>query len=192
MAKKYEFQPDRPYATWLNKLQLTPQQQKQVLKWVLYALVLIVLSVAQDVVLSRFRLYGGTSDLVPCGIFIICIMEGTQRGCAFALVAAAMYLLAGFAPGPHVLVLITVLGVVTAALRQTYLRQGFVATLLCTALAMIAYEMAIFAFCLLLKYVTADRAMSFWVSAVTSLACVPFVYPIAKLIGRIGGETWKE
>ena len=78
MAKKYEFQPDRPYATWLNKLQLTPQQQKQVLKWVLYALVLIVLSVAQDVVLSRFRLYGGTSDLVPCGIFIICIMENMK------------------------------------------------------------------------------------------------------------------
>lgn len=192
MAKKYEFQPDKPYATWLSKLQLTRLQQKQALKWALYALVLVVLSVVQDVVLSRFRLYGGTSDLVPCGIFIICIMEGTQPGCIFALVASALYLLAGFAPGPHVLVLVTVLAVVTAALRQTYLRQGFFATLLCTTLAMVAYEMAIFAFCLLLEYVTADRAMAFLVSAVTSLAIVPFVYPVAKAIGRIGGEVWKE
>ena len=70
MAKKYEFQPDKPYSSRLNKLQLTKQQQKQVLKWCLYALLLIVLSVLQDVVLCRMRLFGGTTDLVPCGIFV--------------------------------------------------------------------------------------------------------------------------
>ena len=32
MAKKYEFQPDRHYSTWLNKLQLNRLQHKQVLK----------------------------------------------------------------------------------------------------------------------------------------------------------------
>ena len=100
MAKKYEFQPDKPYATWLSKLQLTRQQQKQVLRWVLYTLILLILSLAQDVVLCRFRLYGGTSDLVPCGIFLISIMEGTHRGSVFALIASGIYLLSGSAPGP--------------------------------------------------------------------------------------------
>ena len=42
MAKKYEFQPDKPYSTWLSKLQLTRQQKLQVLKWGLYALLLIL------------------------------------------------------------------------------------------------------------------------------------------------------
>lgn len=192
MAKKYEFQPDKPYSTWLSKLQLTKLQQKQALKWTLYALVLVILSLLQDVVLCRFRLYGGTSDLVPCGIFVICLLEGTQRGCVFALVASFLYLLSGSSPGPHVLVLVTVLAVLVTALRQTYLHPGFLAELLCVALAMLAYEMAVFAVCLLLGYVSADRFVSFLVPAVTSLAAVPAVYPIAKAIGRIGGEAWKE
>jgi len=50
---------------------------------------------------------------------------------------------------PLALVLITVLAVLASALRQTYLHQGFPATLLCTALAMAVYELGIFAFCLL-------------------------------------------
>ena len=192
MAKKYEFQPDKPYSTWLNKLQLTQQQQKQVLKWCLHALVLILLSVAQDVVLCRIRFFGGTTELVPCGIFIICILEGTQKGSIFALVAAFLYLLSGSSPGPQVLVLITVLAVLAAALRQTYLHPGFPAALLCTALAMALYELAVFGFCLLLGYTSADRFVSFMVPALLSLAAVPVVYPIAKAIQAIGGNLWKE
>ena len=192
MAKKYEFQPDKPYSTWLNKLQLTRQQQKQVLKWCLYALVLIVLSVVQDVVMCRSRIYGGTTELVPCGIFIICILEGSQRGCVFALIASFLYLLSGSAPGPQVLVLITFLSVLVSALRQTYLHPGFPATLLCSALAMAVYEACVFAFCLLLEQTTADRYLSFAVPAGLSLAAVPLVYPIAKAISAIGGNLWKE
>ena len=192
MAKKYEFQPDKPYSSWLNKLQLTRQQQKQVLKWFLYALVMIILSVLQDVVLCRFRIYGGTTDLVPCGIFIICTLEGTQQGCIFALVASFLYLMTGVSPGPQVLVLITVPAVLVAALRQAYLQQGFPATVLCTALAMALYECFVFAFCLLLGLVTADRYLSFVMPAVLSLAALPFVYPIAKAIRGIGDKLWKE
>lgn len=192
MAKKYEFQPDKPYSTWLNKLQLTRQQQKQWLKWCLYALVLIILSVLQDVVLCRMRLWGGTTELVPCGIFIICVLEGSQRGCVFALVASFFYLLSGSSPGPHVLVLITFLSVLFAALRQTFLHPGLLATLLCTVSAMVVYELAVFAFCLLLGYTTAGRFGSFMIPALLSPAVVPVVYPFAKAISAIGGETWKE
>jgi len=192
MAKKYEFQPDKPYSSWLNKLQLTPQQRKQVLKWSLYALLLIILSVLQDVVLCRARLFGGTTDLVPCGIFIICILEGTQQSCIFALVSAFLYLLSGSSPGPHVLVLITVLAMLAAAIRQTYLRPSLLATLLATLFAMALYELAIFAFCLLLGQVTADRLVAFLVPAGLSVVVVPFVYPIAKAISTIGGTAWKE
>ena len=98
MAKKYEFQPDKPYATWLSKLQLTKLQQKQVLKWALYGLLLLILSVLQDVVLCRLRLWGGTTDLLPCAIFTICLLEGTERGSVFALVASFFYLLSGTSP----------------------------------------------------------------------------------------------
>lgn len=192
MAKKYEFQPDKPYATWLSKLQLTKLQQKQVLKWSLYALVLIVLSVVQDVIMCRFRLFGGTTDLVPCGIFMICIFEGTNQGSVFALVASILYLLSGVAPGPHVIVLITFLAVLAAALRQAYLRQNLPAVMLTAALAMFLYELSIFALCLLLGQVTADRLVRFLISAALSLVAIPIIYPTVKAIGAIGGEAWKE
>ena len=192
MAKKYEFQPDRPYSTWLNKLQLTRLQRKQALKWCLYALVLILLSVVQDVILCRVRFFGGTTDLVPCGIFMISILEGTNRGCVFALVSSILYLLSGVSPGPHVLVVITVLAVLVSALRQAYLRPGLPAMLLSTLLAMAAYEMSIFAICLLLGQVTSGRLGSFLVPAALSVVVVVPVYPVAKAIGAIGGEAWKE
>ena len=192
MAKKYEFQPDRPYATWLSKLYLTKLQRKQLLKWFFYGLVLLLLSVLQDVVLCRMRLWGGTTDLLPCAIFTICLLEGTEKGCVFALVASIFYLLSGSAPGTYVLVLITVLSVLVTALRQTYLRQGFLPTLLAAAAAMAMYEAAIFGFCLLIGKVTPDRFGGFMVPVVLSFVVIPVLYPLAKAISTIGGETWKE
>jgi cell shape-determining protein MreD len=91
-----------------------------------------------------------------------------------------------------VLVLITILSVLAAALRQTYLHPGFFSALLCVTAAMALYEAGVFGFCLLLGHATFDRYISFCVPAVLSLAALPFVYPIAKAISAIGGETWKE
>ena len=192
MAKKYEFQPDRPYATWLSKLHLTKLQQKQLLKWFFYALVLLALSVLQDVVLCRMRLWGGTTDLLPCAIFTICLLEGTQRGCVFALAASVFYLLSGSAPGTHVLVLITVLSILATALRQTYLNPGFLATLLTAAVTMAIYESAIFGYCLLIGQVNADHFSGFMVPAVLAFVVIPILYPLVKAISTIGGESWKE
>ncbi len=192
MAKKYEFQPDKPYSTWLNKLQLTKLQQKQILKWSLYALLLIVLSVVQDVVMCRMRFYGGTTDLVPCAIFVIGILEGTQQGSVFALVASGLYLLSGSAPGAHVLVLITALTVLLGAYRQTYLHPRLPAMMLTATFAMFAYEMALFGFCLLLGQVDATRILGFLIPAVLCLVIIPILYPFVKAISKIGGDAWKE
>ena len=192
MAKKYEFQPDKPYSNWLNKLQLTQQQRRQYLKWSLYALLLIVLSVLQDVVLCRMRFFGGTTDLVPCGIFIICVLEGSHNGCIFALIASYLYVLSGTAPGPQVMVLITAIAVVASIFRQAYLHLAFPAILLCSFLAMVIYELAVFGFCLFLGNTVPDRFFSFAVPALLSVITIPLIYPLVKAIAAIGGETWKE
>ena len=192
MARKKDFKPDKPRSGWLSKLYITPKQRRAILKWVLYSLVVLVLSLLQDVVLCNFRLFGAATEQVPCAIILICQLEGTQNGSVFALAASGFYLFSGSAPGPHVLVLITVLAVVLSALRQTYLHPRFPAMLLCVAFAMVLYELTIFGFCMLLGQVTAVRFNAFLVAAITSLISVPVVYPIAKIIGRIGGEAWKE
>ena len=192
MAKKYEFQPDKPYATWLSKLQLTRLQQKQLLKWCLYALVLVILSLFQDVVLCRFRFLGGTTALVPCGIFAICMLEDIQKGSVFALVSACLFFWSGSAPGAHVIILITLLAIVLCVLQQAYLQPGFPAVVFSTTAAMFLYELAVFAFCLLVGQTTPGKYMSFLIPAASSVVVVPLIYPFIKAISRIGGDTWKE
>ena len=39
----------------------------------------LVLSVIQDVILCRLQLFGATTDLVPCGIILICILHSSNQ-----------------------------------------------------------------------------------------------------------------
>ena len=100
MAKhKYEFKPDKPHSGIWNKLYLTPNQRLSILRWFLYGLVLLILSVVQDVILCKVSIFGATSDLVPCAIILICVELGAERSCLFALIAAMLYKFSGTAPG---------------------------------------------------------------------------------------------
>ena len=192
MAKKYEFRPDKPRTSLLSHLMPTKQQQKTLLKWSLYGLLLVVLSVVQDTLLSRVRLWGATTELVPCGIFLICILVGTQSGSLFSLIAGLLYLFSGTAPGPYSMVFITFLGIGVCMLRQAFLQPSFSAACLCSALAMLLYEGLNFGFGLVLGLTHLSRIGGFFITAVLSLLAVPILYPIFKAIGAIGGQSWKE
>lgn len=192
MAKKYEFKPDKPVSGILAKLYITQKQRRSILRWGLYALALLVLAVLQDVLLCRFRLFGATTELVPCGIFLICLLEGLERGSVFSLCAACLYLFSGSAPGNYAIVFITALGVAVTAFRQNFLQKGFPAALLCTAVAMFVYELAVFALGLFLGMTTLGRIGSRCVTTVLTVATVPVLYPILSAISTIGGEAWKE
>lgn len=193
MAKrKYEFRPDKPHADLLGKLYLTKKQRLTLLKWLLYALVLLVLSVLQDVILSRVRIFGATTDLVPCAILLICVLQGSETGSVFGLVAAAMYRFSGTAPGYHVIVLLPALGIFATILRQSYLRKGVSSDVLCTGVAMILYELILFVVCLVLSQTSPARIGAFLLAGALSLLLIPILYPIATAIDKVGGETWKE
>ena len=192
MAKKYEFKPDKPVSGIFNKLFLTQKQRRSVLRWGLYSLVLLVLSVLQDVLLCRFHLFGTTTELVPCGIFLICLLEGLERGSVFSLCASCLYLFSGSAPGNYAIVFITVLSVGITAFRQIFLRKGFPAAMLCTGVAMLIYELAVFAIGLFLGMTTFGRLGSRCVTALLTLATAPAIFPILNAISKIGGEAWKE
>lgn len=190
--KKYEFKPDKPQVNLLSKLYITAAQRKSILKWFLYAMVLLVLSVVQDVILCRFRLFGATSELVPCAIFLICLMEGTERGSLFALISSLAYLFSGTAAGTYAMVLITVLAIFVCMFRQGYLQKGFAAAMLCTAIAVFVYEMAVFGIGVFLGHTYLGRFVGFCVTAGLSLLAAPILYPLVQLIASIGGDTWKE
>ena len=190
--KKNEFRPDKPYSNWLSKLYVTQKQRRQLLKWTLYALVLLVLSILQDVVLCHFRLFGATTDLVPCGIFVICLLEGSHTGSVFTLISALIYTFSGSAPGPYCIAFITVLAVGVTLFRQAFLQKGFLVAVFCCVLAVFLYEMALFLFGALFGYTLWNRVIGFVITAALSSIAVPILYPICLAIESIGGETWKE
>lgn len=190
MAKQYEFKPDKPRSGFLSKLFLTPKQRRSLLKWTLYTLILVLLSALQDVVFCQFRVRGGTTELVPCAIILICVLEGVEKGSIFALIASFIYLFSGSAAGYYSVPFITTLAVVVTAFRQGYLQRGFSAALLCVAAAMLVYEVLVYGITLFLGQIQADAIIGFLVTAGLSLPAVPVLYPIFLAIS--GGDTWNE
>lgn len=192
MAKRNEFKADKPRSGFFSKLFLTQQQRAVLLKWVLYAVLLIVLSTVQDVLLSRWRPFGATTELVPIGIFLICLAEGVERGSVFSLVAASLYLFSGTPAGYYVIVIITAVAIGVTLFRQSYLQKGFAASMLCTSVAMVGYMLCVFLIGLFLEKTTGSRIVSHLLTAVYSLVAAPVLYPVVSGISTIGGEAWKE
>lgn len=194
MARKnrYEFRPDRVSNDTLGKLLLTRRQFLLLLRWLLLGAITLAGLILQDVVMSRFRGVGATTDLVPMIIFAVCILQGGESGCWFALMASLVYQFSGSAPGPYCIVFITFLAVIAAIFRQAYLQKGFFALLLCAGAAIFLYEAGIFLTGLFLSQTLTRRFSAFMATAGLSLLCLPVLYPILLAVGKIGGETWKE
>lgn len=191
-GKKRDFRPDKNHSGALSKLYVTKKQRRTLLKWVLMAAVLIAVSVVQDVILSRVRIFGAVTDLVPAAILTVCVMLDPEVGSVFVLVGSSLYWFSGSAPGPYVIVVMTVLGVVIGILRQSFLRYGFFTVLLCAAAAVMLYELTVFGIGLFLGCTTLSRLGSFCLSGALSLAVMPLLYPVFAAIRKIGGETWTE
>lgn len=191
--RKHEFKPDRPHGSGiLSRLYITKKQRLAIGKWLLMALVLVLLSVVQDSIMSRVRIFGTTTDLVSTAIFMVCIMLDPEIGCVFALVSSCLYEFSGSAPGAYVIAMITGLGMLMAIFRHGFLRAGFGAVLLCTAVATLAYQLILFAICYFLGITTAAHLSQFLMKGLLSLAVMPALYPIFSAISKIGGETWTE
>ncbi len=190
--KKYEFRPDKPVNGLLSKLSLTRKQRMSLLKWGLYALVLLVLSVVQDVILCKVDIFGATPELLPCAILLMGIYQGVETGSVFCLTAAALYQFSGAAAGYYDIVIITALTVAAAMFRQTYLRKSVSSDILCTLVTLFLYKFLHFGIGLVFQLVPPSRIVTFFISTLLTALLIPVLYPITVTIDRIGGETWKE
>ena len=193
MAKKrYEFKPDREGPDLLSRFTLTQKQQQSLLKWSLYGIVLLLLSVLQDCILYDMRIFGSTTDLVPCAIIAICVLEGATESSTFALVASFLFYATGSSGGVHTIPVLTFCGLGAAIFRQNYLQKGFSATMLCTGVAMVLYEAVAFAWALIMAQTYLGRWSVVLIMSGLSTAAVSLLYRIFLAIGKIGGESWKE
>lgn len=190
--RKYEFKPDKEGSGILSKLYITRRQRLTLLRWALYALVILVLSLVQDVILSRIGIRGATTDLVPAGILLLTMMLGVEEGAIFAVVASTLFYFSGSAPGPYAIPFLTVLGTVVSIFRYGYLYKSFGSVLFCAAVTVMAYEMLVFVTGSFLGVVPISRFVAFCITGGLSVAALPLLYPVFFAIGKIGGETWKD
>lgn len=192
MAKKNEFKPDRFRSDILGKLILTKKERMSVTRWVLFSLVCLAALIVQDVALYRLTVYEACTDIAPCLIIMVAVMQGGESGSIFALIAACIFYFSGSAPGVYAIPLITIPAVFVAIFRQGSMRKGFITILLCSAAGMLMYEMGVFGIGLFLGQTTVERLPQMLLTAALSMIVVPLVYPILLAIGKIGGETWIE
>ena len=193
MAKRnYEFKPDRARGSVLEKLLLTPRQRLVVLRWVLVAAILVVLSLLQDVILCHLDIFGATTDLVPCAIFLICMMLSVETGCVFALVSACLFQFSGSGPGYYIIAVITILCICASMFRQSFLRKDFWSCVICAAVCHMAYELTTYFVALVLGQTTLVRIGVPVVTGLMSLILLPVLYPTVRAIEKIGGEAWKD
>ena len=191
-SSQNEFRPDPTTSTWLKTRRLTRLQKLRLLKWVLYALIVMMCLVIQDVIMSQLRLFGATTDLAVGAILLITVIEGTDVGSLFVLIASMLYWFSGSAPTPVCIALLTAFGIGATMFRQMFWHRSRGTLTLCACLALTAYELGLFVTGIMQGLTYFGRLPSFLLtSAYTCLVMIP-LYTLVYKTGLIGGNTWKE
>ena len=191
-ARQPEFRQDSLGTGFLKKLYMTKQQRLRILRWGSYVLSCLVALLIQDDILSRLPIMGACIDLPAAVILLITVIEGTESGSIFVLLASTLYYFTGSAPGPYVVALMTVLGIGATLFRQLFWHRSRGAILLCACIALMLYEIGTCAIGLFLGLTHWGRIFHFLVTGAMSWAFMLALYPLINKIGLIGGNIWKE
>lgn len=190
--KQSDFKPDSQKISLPKLFHTTQLQRLRLAKWGLYILTLILLLTVQDVILSRFRFFGATTDLAVCGILLMTVIEGVDVGSLFVLITSTLYYFSGSAPGPYCIALLSFIGIAATLIRQAWLRRTKLSIVFCAGAALTLYELGLYIVGMALGLTRWDRIFSFLLTAAYSWAVMIPLYSLINKIGHIGGTTWKE
>jgi hypothetical protein len=188
----YEFKPDPKGTNYLKRLYMTRLQRLTILKWATFAMTGILMLVIQDVIMSQTRFSGATTDLPVAFILLVGIYEGLENGSVFALVSSLFYWFSGSAPTPICVAVLCILVILIGLFRQLYWHRSFGSIAMCVSIAIMLYEMILFVIGLMSGLTILPRASVFALTGgITCITMLP-MYPLVRLISKIGGVSWKE
>lgn len=190
--RTHEFRPDALQVSFVKTLYMTRLQRLRLLKWTLFTAVWILMLTLQDVIMAHFSFFGATTDLVPCFILLTAVTIGSEMGCIFSLVAGLFYHFSGSAPGAYAVAFLPILSIAAGLFRENFWRRGFASDVLCSAIAMMLYEIGVFAAGTFSGLTGRYRFTVFVITGLLSVLVMLPLYPLVSKIGAIGGETWKE
>ena len=192
LKRNTEFKPDSLENSFIEKIYMTKLQRLHFLKWFSIVMLCIGLLVVQDVIMSRVTIFGTTTDLVPCVLLLITVMEGVSVGSIFILISSILDQFSGFAPGPFCIGLLTILGILATLFRQAYWHRNRNSIILCAGLSLMLYEAGVYGAGVILELTNYYRFPVFLISGVLSWIVMIPLYPLIDRIGHIGGNTWKD
>ncbi len=188
----YEFKPDPKGTNYLKRLYMTRLQRLTILKWATFAMTGILMLVIQDVIMSQVRFSGATTDLPVAFILLVGIYEGLENGSVFTLVSSLFYWFSGSAPTPICVAVLCILVILIGLFRQLYWHRSFGSIAMCVSIAIMLYEMILFVIGLMSGLTILPRASVFALTGgITCITMLP-MYPLVRLISKIGGVSWKE
>ena len=158
----------------------------------LYVLTVVACLVLQDVLMSQFSIFGATTDLPACAILLITVMEGTEIGSIFVLIASTLYYFSGNAPTAFCIGLLTFFGIGATLFRQLFWHRSKGSIILCSAIAVTCYELGLFVVGITTGLTHWGRLPAFVLTVVFSCLALLPIYSLIYKIGLIGGNTWKE
>ena len=188
----YEFKPDPKGTNYLKRLYMTRLQRLTILKWATFAMTGILMLVIQDVIMSQVRFSGATTDLPVAFILLVGIYEGLENGSVFTLASSLFYWFSGSAPTPICVAVLCILVILIGLFRQLYWHRSFGSIAMCVSIAIMLYEMILFVIGLMSGLTILPRASVFALTGgITCITMLP-MYPLVRLISKIGGVSWKE
>lgn len=169
------------------KLYITPRQWMHVLRWTVYALLLLLTIMVQTVMIGRHTVFGAHPDFVSVVIVCVCLREGAARGGLFALLASLFWFLTGADTGSVSIFVLTALPVCASLVCRAYLTQRYLPCLLTCLVTLFVNHTAIFLIKLYLGQATAVMFLTRLLPCVfVSLIAQPIIYFLASRIEKIG------
>lgn len=190
--ERSEFRPDPKPILWLKSLRLTKLQQLRLLKWVLYVITIVGALVIQDVIMSRVHILGATTELAIPVILLITVIEGTEVGSLFVLIASVLYFYTGSAPNAISIGLLCFPGIFACLLRQMFWHRSRASITLFAGLAAMVYALGMYVAGVAQGLTRWDTLPLFALSGIYNVLAMIPLYPLIFKIGQIGGNTWKE
>ena len=187
-----EFKPDAPLVSPLKGMRFTHLQWLQILRWLSYIGICVLCLVIQDSIMSRVSIFGATTDLAVAAMLLITVLEGSEVGSVFILIASTVFYFSGSAPGPYSVGLLTILGLGASLFRQMVWHRSRGSIVLCAGLAAIIYEIGLYFTGLFMGLTSWYRLPRFLITGLLTAAVMFPLYYFIYRIGQIGGYTWKE
>ena len=162
------------------------QRYRNIIMWVLYGALFLLVMLVQTSVFGRQRFFGIKLSLIPVVLVCISGFIGHENGGLFSLIAAVVWYLSGADDGSIAILTMTVCGIASGFVCNLFARRFLPALGLCLA-ALLLHEGAIF----LMRYYlgAAEGRLILWVFKTAGLSVLawPGCYLLAKVIRKVGG-----